>query len=68
MKVPTKLENEEQSVWTKLVGLGGLGVTCSPRDSRIAGSNPTEVDGFFQDVKIESRSPLGGTLSWGSRV
>ena len=34
------------------VGLGGLRVTCSPRDARFAGSNPTEVDGFFQDVKI----------------
>ena len=45
------------------VGLGGLGVTCSPRDSRFASSNPTEVDGFFQDVKILSTSPPGGTLS-----
>ena len=48
--------------------LGGLEVTCSPRDQRFAGSNPTEVDGFFQDVKILSTSPPGGTLSWGSRV
>ena len=45
--------------------LGGLGVTCSPRDPRYAGSNPAEVDGFFQDVKILSTSPPGGTLSWG---
>ena len=50
------------------VGLGGLGVTCSPRDPRFAGSNPTEVDGFFQNVKILSKSPPGGTLNWGSRV
>ena len=28
------------------VGLGGLGVTCSPRDPQFAGSNPTEVDGW----------------------
>ena len=49
-------------------GLGGLGVTCSPRDQRFAGSNPAEVDGFFQDVKILSTSPRGGTLSQGSRV
>ena len=48
-------------------GLGGLGVTCSPRDPRFAGSNPAEVDGFYQDVKILSTSPPGGTLSWGSR-
>ena len=32
--------------------LGGLGVPCSPRDPRFTGSNPAEVDGFFQDVKI----------------
>ena len=44
------------------IGLGGLGVTCSPRDPRFAGSNPTEVDGFFQDVKILSISPPGGSL------
>ena len=31
----------------KKVGLGGLGVTCSPRDPRFTGSNPAEVDGFF---------------------
>ena len=51
-----------------VVGLGGLGVTCSPRDPRFAGSNPAEVDEFFQDAKILSTSPLGGTLSRGSRV
>ena len=51
-----------------LVGLGGLGITCSPRDPRFAGSNTAEVDEFFQDVKILSTSPPGGTLSWGSRV
>ena len=45
------------------VDLGGLGVTCSTRDPRFAGSNPAEVDKFFQDVKI-----LGGTSSPGSRV
>ena len=31
-----------------VVGLGGLGVTCSPRDPRFAGSNPTEVVDFFR--------------------
>ena len=51
-----------------IVGLSDLGVTCSPRDPRIACSNPAEVDGLFQDVKILSTSPPGGTLSWGSRV
>ena len=33
---------------TLAVDLGGLGVTCSPRDPRFAGSNPAEVDGFFR--------------------
>ena len=50
------------------VGLGGLGVTYSPRDPRFAGSNPAEVDWFFQDVKIPNTSLPGGTLSWGSRL
>ena len=30
------------------VGLGGLGVTYSPRDPRFAGSNPAGFDGFFR--------------------
>ena len=51
-----------------IFSLPGLGVTCSPRDPRFAGSNPTEADGFFQDVKILNTSPPGGTLNWGSRV
>ena len=42
-------------------------VTCSPRDSRFAESNPGEVDGFFQDVKILNTSPPGGTLRRGAR-
>ena len=50
------------------VGLGGLGVMFSIRDPRFAGSNPAEVDGFFQDVKILSTNPTGGTLIWGSLV
>ena len=37
---------------------------CSPRDTRFAGSNPAEVDGF-QDVKFMNTCPLGGTLSRG---
>ena len=48
------------------VGFGGLGVTCSHRDPRFAGSNPAEVDEFFQKVKILSTSPPGETLSWGT--
>ena len=52
-------------IFHTFVGLGGLGVTCSPRDPSFAGSNPDEVDGFFQGVKILSISPPRGTLSWG---
>ena len=33
------------------VGLGGLGVTCSPRDIRFAGSNPAEVGWIFSGRK-----------------
>ena len=51
-----------------LVNHGGLGVTCSPRDPKFACSNLAEVDGFFQDVKFLSTSPLGVILSCGSRV
>ena len=42
-----------------------------PRGNVLAGrsgSNPAEFDGFFQDVKILSTSPTGGTLSRESRV
>ena len=52
--------------YIRLVGLGGLEVTGSPRDPRFSGSNPAEVDGFFQDVKILRTSPSGEALSWGS--
>ena len=37
-------------------------------DPRFGGSNLAEVDGSFQDVKILSTSPPGGTLSPGSLV
>ena len=46
----------------------GLGVRCSPRDTRFAGSNPTEVDGFFQDVKILSTSSPEGTWEQNIRI
>ena len=47
-----------------MISIVGIGVTCSPRDPRLTGLNPTEFDVFFQDVKILSTSPPGGTLSW----
>ena len=42
-------------LYVYLVGLEG---TCSPRDPSFAGSNASEVDGFFQDVKVLSTSLL----------
>ena len=42
-----------------VVSLGGLGITCSPRDPKFAGSNRTEVGEFFQDVKILSHKSSG---------
>ena len=48
------------NIITLKVGLGGLEVPCSPRDPTFAGSNPAEVDGFFQDVKILSTRPPEG--------
>ena len=48
-----------------IVSLDGLRVIYLPRDPRFTGSNPAENDEFFQDVKILSKSPLGGTLSRG---
>ena len=48
----TRIFQQELKVSWKVsvihVGLGDLGVTCSPRDPRFAGSNPTEIDGFFR--------------------
>ena len=38
--------------YLQVVGLGGLGVMCSPRDLRFVGLNLAEVGGYFQDVKI----------------
>ena len=35
----------------RIVGLGGLGITCLPSDPRFAGSNPAEVDAFFSGRK-----------------
>ena len=51
-----------------VVSLSGLGVSCSPWDPRFADSNLAEINGFLQDVKILSTSPLEGTLSWRSQV
>ena len=34
-----------------IVGLGGLRLTCLPRDPRFTGSNAAEVNGFFSGCK-----------------
>ena len=52
LQYPTKNSPQLHHIPTTdhhMLGLGGLGVTCSPRDSRFGGSNPAEVDGFSQD-------------------
>ena len=49
----------------QLVGLGGLGVTCSPRDPRLAGSHPAEVDEFFQDLKLLLHKSSGSDFKLG---
>ena len=48
-----------------LVSLGGLGVTCSPRDPRFAGLNPTEVDGFFSGRKNPEDKSSGRAFKLG---
>ena len=42
-----------------LIVLGGFGVTCSPRDPRIAGSNPADVDGCFLGRKNPEQKSSG---------
>ena len=56
-----KIPSNYSLLSARLVVLGGLWVTCSPRDLRFTGSNPAEVDGFFQEVKILNTSPPEGT-------
>ena len=49
----------------KNVGLGGLGVTCSPRDPRFAASNPSEVNGFFSERKNPEHKSSGRDFKLG---
>ena len=46
-------------------GLGGLRVTCLPQDPRFAGSNPTEVDGFFSGRKNPQHKSSGRDFKLG---
>ena len=43
-----------------------LGVTCSPRDPRFAGSNPADVDGFFPGRKNPEEKSSGRDFKPGS--
>ena len=49
--IPNKCLPQDNKLKQRIVGLGGLGVTCSPQDPRFAGLNLTEVDGFFGTKK-----------------
>ena len=50
------------------VGLGGLGVTGSPRDPRFAGSNPAEVDGFLSGRKNPEHKSSGRDFKLESEI
>jgi hypothetical protein len=51
-----------------LVALGGLVIACLPLDTRFAGSNPAEDDGFLRVIKIRSTTSFGGEVSRRSHV
>ena len=65
----SKGENKSYEVivfaYISLVGLGRLGVTCSPRDPRFAGSNPAEVDGFYSGHKNPEQKSSGRDFNLG---
>ena len=66
--VPSVRDGEERLCRLKLVDFGDLGVTCSTRNPRFAGSNPAEVDGFFSRRKNPDHKYSGRTLSRGCQV
>ena len=39
--------------------LDNLGVNCSPRDPRFAGSTPADIDGFFSERKNPEHKSSG---------
>ena len=47
------------------VDLDGLGVTCSFRDPRFAGSNPAKVDGLFSGRKNPEHKSFGRDFKLG---
>ena len=54
-----------QQLCVCVVSLGGLGVMCSPRDPRFAGSNPAEGDGFFSGRKNPALKSSGSDSKLG---
>ena len=61
--VTLKVIRKINYLYIRYVGLDGLGETCSPREPRFAGSNPAEVDGFFQEHKSSGRDFKPGVPS-----
>ena len=45
--------------------IGGLGVTCSPRDLKFAGSNPSKVDVIFSGRKNPEHKSSGKDFKLG---
>jgi hypothetical protein len=52
-------------MYVNQAGVGGLEVTCSPRDPRFAGSNTAEVDGFFSGRKNPEHKSSGRDFKLG---
>ena len=46
-------------MFTTGIGLGGLGVTCSPRGPRFVGSNPDKVNGIFSERRNSEQKSSG---------
>ena len=59
--------SDENVVFIKMlfVGLGGLGVTFSPRDPRFECSNPADIDRFFSGRKNREHKSSGRDLGLG---
>ena len=57
--------NKKGILLPKIVGLGGIGVTCSPRDPRFEVSNSVEVVGFFSGCKNPEHKSFGRDFKLG---
>ena len=47
-------ETRQKNYFLQLLASVTSGVICSPRHARLEGSNPAEVVGFFDDLKLLS--------------